>query len=263
MPLPPESWETVAPVALDIPNIVVGCGPLSTGLRRGCCVSGLHHCCFDGSRRLGSFWRRQSFIRRPYPQAQAVILFVALGAYFLAALFSERRESETRLADANTMLERERDNKLMNLEALAASISHEIKQPLTAILANAGAISAFLGDAPPNIDEARAAAIDISDENQRASEAINSIHSLFGRANQRPQWVDMNDIILETLHSLRLELMDRGVAVHPELTSDLPPVTGHQGQLREVVLNLVHNALDAMAEMAGRSANAAPDNTAP
>src|SRR6516164_1476559 len=61
--------------------------------------------------------------------AQASILVVALSAYVLAALFAERRESEARLTSSNVMLERERSNKLMNLEAMAASISHEVRQP--------------------------------------------------------------------------------------------------------------------------------------
>jgi hypothetical protein len=63
-------------------------------------------------------------------QAQAVILAAAIGAYVLAALFAERRGSEARLARANAMLERERDNRLLNAQAVTAVIAHEIRQPL-------------------------------------------------------------------------------------------------------------------------------------
>ena len=63
--LPRELWETVVPVALALSNVVVDCRPLSTGLRRGSRVSGLHHDCCDGRLRPRSFWRRRSFICRP------------------------------------------------------------------------------------------------------------------------------------------------------------------------------------------------------
>ena len=82
-------------------------------------------------------------------QAQAAVLFVALGAYVLAALFAERRASETRLARANMMLERERDNKLMGAQAITAAIAHEVRQPLAGIVTNASAAIRWLGRTPP------------------------------------------------------------------------------------------------------------------
>src|SRR6202040_417006 len=94
-------------------------------------------------------------------QAQAVILVATIGAYVLAALFAERRENEARLARSNAMLERERSNKLMSLAATAAAISHEMKQPLTAIAANGIASLRLLETAPPDLAEARSAVNDV------------------------------------------------------------------------------------------------------
>jgi integral membrane sensor domain MASE1 len=79
--------------------------------------------------------------------AQVGILVVGVGAYILAALFAERRESEARLARSNMILERERDNKLMTVQAALASVAHEVRQPLTGIVANAN-------EALPQTDEA-------------------------------------------------------------------------------------------------------------
>ena len=84
-------------------------------------------------------------------RAQAGILVVALSAYVLAALFAERRQSATHLAHANTMLERERDNKLLNAQAATAAIAHEVRQPLAAIAINGAAALRYLGKAPLNL----------------------------------------------------------------------------------------------------------------
>jgi signal transduction histidine kinase len=89
--------------------------------------------------------------------AQAGILAVSLCALVLAALFSERRESEASLARSNMMLQRERNNKLMNLEAMAASIAHEVRQPLAAIATSGNAALRFIGRSPPNLEEVRSA----------------------------------------------------------------------------------------------------------
>ena len=80
----------------------------------------------------------------------------------------------------------------------------------------------------------------------RTSAVFDSIRALFASRDQRMQSVNLNAIILEVLQSLRGELEDRGVAVRPELMAEVPLVDGHRTQLREVVTNLVHNAVEAM-----------------
>jgi signal transduction histidine kinase len=117
-------------------------------------------------------------------QAQAVILAAAIGAHVLAALFAERRRSETRLARSNAMLERERDNRLLNAQAITAAIAHEIRQRLAAIATNADAALRGLGRTPPDHDKVRAALIR---GGHRASEVFDGIRPLLGESGRERQ----------------------------------------------------------------------------
>jgi signal transduction histidine kinase len=178
--------------------------------------------------------------------AQAGILVLALSAYVLAALFAQRRASATHLAHSNTMLERERDNKLLNAQALTAAIVHEVKQPLAAIAINGSAALRFLGKTPPELAEVRAALNSMISDTHRTSEVLEGIRALFGKSNQKREQVEMNEIILGVLQSSQKELEDHGVETRLELASELRIVEGHRRQLEEVIFNLVHNAIEAM-----------------
>jgi signal transduction histidine kinase len=178
--------------------------------------------------------------------AQAGILVVAFSAYVLAALFAERRESARKLSQSYMMLERERDNKLMNIEAIAAAIAHEVKQPLAAIVINGKAALRFLERSPPDHDEVRANLNSMVKDGFRTSEVFDGIRALFRKVDDGANQVDLNEIILATLESLREEFLDHKIETRSKLTSGLPPVEGHKGQLQEVISNLIHNAVDAM-----------------
>jgi signal transduction histidine kinase len=184
--------------------------------------------------------------------AQAGILVVALSAYVLAAIFAQRRESATNLAHSNTMLERERDNKLLNAQALTAAIVHEVRQPLAAIAVNASAALRFLGKTPPELAEVRANLNSMISDTHRTSEVLEGIRALFGKSNQKREQVEVNELILGVLQSSRKELQDHGVETRLELASELPLVESHRRQLEEVIFNLVHNAIEAMDATADR-----------
>jgi len=184
--------------------------------------------------------------------AQTAILFVAISAYVLAALFAERRETEARLARSNALLEHERDNKLLNAQATTAAIAHEIRQPLAAIGMCAEAALRWLGRTPPNQDEVRANLIRVKADVHRASEVFDAIRAMFGTSGRERQPIDVNRIVLDVTDSLREELNDHGVVAGYELTTELPLVNGHWAQLREVVFNLISNAVEAMASTANR-----------
>jgi signal transduction histidine kinase len=164
----------------------------------------------------------------------------------LLFLLSETTVLYWRLARSNMMLERERNNKLMNLEAMAASISHEIKQPLSAIVLNGAAALQFLERAPPDLETARSALIDITSDGHRVGRILDNIRALFGKQGQQEEPIDLNESALGALRILRGELKDRGVTVRVELASELPPVMGSGSQLQEVMINLFHNAIEAM-----------------
>jgi signal transduction histidine kinase len=164
----------------------------------------------------------------------------------LIVLLAETARLYTRLARSNTMLQREQNNKLMNLEAMVATISHEVRQPLAAIMMNGDAALQFLKDAPPNIEEARSALNDIVGDGHRANDVFASIRALFRSRHQERQAIDLNQVAIGVLNLLRAELKEHRVTTRTELMTDLPLVMGHKGQLQEVILNLVHNAIEAM-----------------
>jgi signal transduction histidine kinase len=156
-------------------------------------------------------------------------------------------ESErARLAHSNMMLEREPDNKLMNVQAALASIAHEVRQPLAAIEINSHAALRWLGRTPPDYDEVRAALNRITGNSQRTSEVFEAFRTLFGKAGQARQAIDVNEIVRDVLQSFHGELKSHGVTTHTELTSGLPLADGNSVQLREVVSNLVSDAIEAM-----------------
>jgi signal transduction histidine kinase len=250
--LPQEPWETVVPVALLFPIllwIAARCRPVFAAAAAFLVSTTVVSTAVFG---LGHFGDASLSFADRIPQAQAVILFVALGVYVLAALFAERRENEARLARANMMLERERDNKLMSAQALTGAIAHEVRQPLASIVSNASAALRWLERTPPDHDELRAALNRIQSESHRTSEVFDAIRALFRKDDQGRQRIDVNEIIVEVLQSLREELKDNGVETRSELT-ELPRIDGNRGQLREVIFNLANNALEAMDTTTDRS----------
>jgi signal transduction histidine kinase len=241
--LPWQAWETVLPVALLFPMLLwvaARCRPVFAAAGAFLVsISVVVTAVFD----VGHFG--DPGVSYADQQAQAAILFVAIGAYVLAALFAERRESEARLTGANVMLERERDNKLMSAQAIAGAIAHEVRQPLTGIVTNASAALRWLGRNPPDHDRVRAALDRVQSNSHRTSEVFDAMRTLFRKGDEGRERIDLNEIIVEVLQSLRKELKDHEVETRSELT-EIPPVDGHRGQLREAMFNLVRNSIEAM-----------------
>jgi signal transduction histidine kinase len=245
--LPREIWATVVPLALLFPLLLwpaARCRPVFTAAAVFIVALTIVWTATFG---VGMFGAANFPIAERIITAQAGILAVSLYALVLVALFSERRESEARLVHSNMALQRERDNKLMNLEAMAASLSHEVRQPLVAISTNGGAARRFLRHTPPNIDEAQSALDAIVIASHRAGEVFDNIRALFGSADiQVREPIDVNEMVLGSLRALDGELNDHGVTSRAELTSEPPFVMGHRGQLEEVLINLGRNAIEAM-----------------
>ena len=185
-------------------------------------------------------------------QAQAVILVVTLGAFVLAALFSERRQheavlmsSEAQLARANKMLQRERDNKLMNVGAAISAISHELKQPLTAIVTKGSAARRFLERTPSDIPRVQTILGEIVGASFRANEVLENIQGLFGH-DQKPYPTGINELIRESLRLMHEHFDRHRIVVVTQFAPDLPSVLAHKGQVQEVIINLLQNSIDAM-----------------
>jgi len=128
----------------------------------------------------------------------------------------------------------------------AASIAHEVSQPLTGILTNAQMCVWMLDADPPNIEAARKAARGALQDGARASDVIARLRALFGRQELLRQSVDLNEVIREVIEQSLVELQTAAVTLHSDLTDDLPRVTGDRVQLERVVSNLVRNAIEAM-----------------
>jgi signal transduction histidine kinase len=249
--LPLGLWETVVPAALVFPILLwlaARWQPVFSATGAFIVSMSVALTAIYG---LGHFSDSGLSIGARVLQTEAVILVVAFGTTVLAALFAERRESDARLAHSIITLQRERDNKLMTLRAAVASVSHEAKQPLGAIVTNAEAIQEFLEFAPPDLEKAKSALSDLIGESIRMADVLDNVSQLFGRGERKRELIDVSELADTALRALRGELTDRGITAHFELASGLPLTVGHRVQLEEVISNLVVNAMDALATVEG------------
>jgi signal transduction histidine kinase len=130
---------------------------------------------------------------------------------------------------------------------LSGAIAHEVNQPLTAIQSNAETGMDLLAEDLPNLEEVRDVFQDILDDNRRASEVIQRLRNLLKKGERKSESIDVNDLVNSTLALLHSELISRRINVKLELSSTLPAMSGDPVQLQQVLLNLVMNAMDAMA----------------
>ncbi|HKE43432.1 MAG TPA: MASE4 domain-containing protein [Steroidobacteraceae bacterium] len=175
------------------------------------------------------------------------------GVFVLLMLLWETNRLYSQLALTAATRRSEREGRLATLEALSAAIDHQIRQPLGAIVANANAGRRWLARTPPECEEAREAFDAISADGHRSAEVIRSVRAIFSRREQQQVLVDLNDLLTETIALLRDELHSLEIAVELSLQR-LPPVVVDPGQVQQVILNLVHNAADAMRAPRERAA---------
>jgi PAS domain S-box-containing protein len=133
---------------------------------------------------------------------------------------------------------------------LAASLAHELNQPLGAILRNAEAAELFLQASSPDLEEVRAILADIRKDDQRAGAVIDRMRSLLKRRKVELSLLDLNVLADEVITIVRPESDSREVRLELESVSSLPPVNGDRVQLQQVLLNLLLNAMDAMNDSA-------------
>jgi signal transduction histidine kinase len=133
----------------------------------------------------------------------------------------------------------------MNLEAMAASISHEVRQPLTSIAANGRAAQRFLGHLPPNVEEAQLALNRMIGDSHLASQVFDNIRALFGKADEGHEPINANELIRAVVTGFQGDLEPDGIAADVKLQEDLPKILAHKGQLHEVLINLIRNAIEA------------------
>ena len=151
-----------------------------------------------------------------------------------------------------TQAELVRAVRVMTMGELAASIAHEVGQPIAAMMANAGTCSAWLSTEPPNLDRARAAAERMIHAAAEAGETIQRIRKFFQKAAPEKGRLRVNDIIEEIVPLAQSEAIRKGVSLRTELSPELPPVLGDRIQVQQVLLNLIVNAMEAVGDVNDR-----------
>ena len=169
----------------------------------------------------------------------------------LIALLSETLILNQRLASAFILQRRERENRLMSVDAATAAIAHEIKQPLTAISARCSAALRWLKRTPPDLKEVQECLTRMMDASGRANEVVDSIRGLFKTTAHQMAPIEINRLVRQVLQMVENDLHVQGVTVSTEFQDDLPQVTGDRTLLQQVILNLIKNAIEAM--VAGRT----------
>jgi PAS domain S-box-containing protein len=143
-------------------------------------------------------------------------------------------------------------NRVSMLGELAASVAHEVNQPLTGIVSNGSACLRLLAGDTPNVEEAREAVGDMVRDGMRAGEVIARIRAMTKRAATPREQLDLNETICEVIVLLGDEATRNSVIVRTHFADDLSRVLGDRVQLQQVVLNLVMNAIEAMSSVKGR-----------
>jgi signal transduction histidine kinase len=166
---------------------------------------------------------------------------------------ARQREAAEHARTAAMQVDLARVARLTTMGQMTASIAHEIRQPLGAIVSYGNASLRWLGHAPPNIEEARLALQGIVKEGLRASDVITSIRAIFRKDDEARAPLDVNELVREILRLTWGEIQNGRVAVKTELDDRLPGVLGNRVQLQLVFRNLIANAVEAMSAVAGRA----------
>jgi PAS domain S-box-containing protein len=172
------------------------------------------------------------------------------GAVVVNEDVTERKKRDDKLRE--TEAELARVARLTMMGELAATIAHEVNQPLAAVVTNANAVLRWLAGEPPNLAEAREAARRIDRDAVRASAVIQRIRTFTKRGTPSRTSLDLNDLVRETLSLTQPELGRNKVTLETELAANLPPTLVDRVQVQQVLLNLIVNALDSLKTVSGR-----------
>ncbi len=139
--------------------------------------------------------------------------------------------------------------RVATLDEIAASLAHELNQPLAAIMSNAQAAQRFLNMNNPDIDEVREVLTDIINDDRRASEIIRRLRVMVKKGEHQESLFNINDIIQEIMKLIHSDANQRRISISQNLSSDLPNIFGDRIQVQQVVLNLILNGFTAMHQV--------------
>lgn len=189
------------------------------------------------------------FLPSPLPFSSDPSSYLRFGVFLAAAvtasqLIEAKKRTEDTLRQTQTRLSRA--TQIATVAELAASIAHEISQPLSAVVANGQACTQWLSAEPPNMPNARVAAERIVRDGKDAGEVVRRIRALFKKDALTMVDLDVNHVIDEVLRMIRTEAVKKRVAVETDLEKKLPVVQGDRVQLQQVIFNLLLNGIEAM-----------------
>jgi signal transduction histidine kinase len=160
----------------------------------------------------------------------------------------KRAEEALRLAQGDLA----RINRVTTMGELAASLVHELSQPISGAATNAGTCLRSLEREEPDLEVARRAVTRLARDVQRANEIIGRIRTQFEKGTASKQTFDVNEIIPETVALLRDEAARHRIAVRTQMAANLPQIVGDRLQLQQVTMNLILNSIEAMKDVDGR-----------
>jgi PAS domain S-box-containing protein len=209
--------------------------------------------CFAGEQVGFAEWFNQSIGRRYLavtysplrPTSERVEAVLAIGRDLTEHVLASEalREAQMELAHVT---------RVTTLGELAASIAHEVNQPLAAVVANAEACLRWLDRETPDLEEARRSVRWIMDDGNRASEVIRRVRALANKTQIEKVPLDVNDVVKEVIALVQRELTSHRVSLRTELAPALPMILGDRVQLQQVIINLVMNGIEAMQSVTDR-----------
>ncbi|CAM2154810.1 two-component system, LuxR family, sensor kinase FixL [Pararobbsia alpina] len=198
------------------------------------------------SRLSGALYLENNLASRVFTSGRVAILQMLASQ---AAISLERTRAEDALRQASIDLAR--INRVTTMGELAASLAHEINQPLTGAITNAIACLRWLDRDAPDLVEVRSAVKSIVSDGERAAQIMRRIRTQFEKGALKREVLDINEIIRETVELLLGEAARTHTSVRVELAPDLPQVVGDRVQLQQVAMNLIVNGIEAMKEVDG------------
>jgi PAS domain S-box-containing protein len=172
------------------------------------------------------------------------------GVAFVLDLTEQKRAQERLRASERSLRQAQGElahvNRVTTMGQLAASISHEVMQPIAAAIMNARTALRLLGSQPPDVEQVRQALGRIVDEGNRATNVVDRIRALIKKTPPRKDDLKINEAVLEVVALTQGEVATHGVSVETQLTEGLPLIQGDRVQLQQVIINLIINAIEAM-----------------
>ena len=220
----------------------------------GLAISGMHYTAmeaaiFTAHSPVHEVQRNASLDQTNLALAVASVTFVILACALIASL-SEQKRAEEALRQARADLAHV--TRVTTLGELAASIAHEVNQPLAAIVTNGEVGLRLLQRDVPDVAEVHDALTAMIGDGRRASDIIQRLRTLTAKTEMQKAALDLNDVITGVVPLMRDQILVKHVSLRLELASALPAVLGDRVQLQQVIINLLVNAVDAMASINGR-----------